>query len=467
MKRRWASILLPVAAASFMTAFDGAAVQLVLPVMIDELHASAGSAHWIMTSFLLVSSATLLQAGRAGDVLGRARVWHFGVGLFVIASALCAVMPNLWWLVGARAVQGFGSALVTANSAAILVEAFPDKRGKMLGLGNIALALAIVTGPPLGALLVEAFSFRLIFLVIIPIGIVIWLVTRDSLPASPKRDAPLDWLSGFLSVLGLAGIFVAGSFGERWGWASVPTLVLFGVGLALLLGFLFLQSRSEAPLIERNLVTSRLFVSGLIATVCAYAALFAVTISMPFFILDVEHRSTIDAGLLVGFVPLALAITAPIAGIFTDRIGSRWICTTALALLAGALVIIITGGRGISTGRLIFGLLLIGMGLGGFEAPNDVDVIGSLPDSRLSAGTAVLNAVRSFGMTLGVALGGTLMQIGIQHGEGNTEVRMTSGVHLALWAAAGLAALGSIAAAFRPSGPQRKPSEEALGGSPS
>lgn len=457
----WAAILLPVAAASFMTAFDGAAVQLILPVVVEELDAEVDSAHWIMTAFLLMSSATLLQAGRAGDVLGRERVFRFGVALFVVASSLCAVMPGLWWLVGARAIQGFGSALVTANSAAILVDAFPHARGKMLGFGNIALALAIVSGPPLGALLAKAATWRLIFVVVIPIGIAIWIATRHKLPRSPRREAKLAWPSGLVSMLGLGAIFVAGSFGERWGWVSVPTLVLFGVGIVLVVGFIVIQSRSSQPLIEQSLITSRLFVSGLIATVCAYAALFAVTISMPFFILDVQHRGTVNAGLLIGFVPLALAVTAPIAGILTDRIGSRWICTTALALLAGALLLIITGGMDLGTGRLILALLLIGMGLGGYEAPNDVDVLGSLPESRLSAGTAVLNAVRSFGMTLGVAVGGTLLQIGVRHAEGSSEARTTHGVHLALWAAVGLAVVGSIAAATRPSGPQRKEARQA------
>lgn len=454
--KKWAAVLLPVAAASFMTAFDGAAVQLILPVVEKKLHASMDASHWIMTAFLLVSTSTLLQAGRAGDVLGRERVWRFGVAIFVVASLLCAVMPSLWWLVGARAIQGFGSSLVTANSAAILVRAFPEHRGKMLGFGNLALALAIVAGPPLGALLAEVASWRLIFVVAIPVGTLIWWITRNRLPVSPRRKAPLALLSGFASVLGLGCLLVAGTFGERWGWISVPTLLLFGLGAAFVVVFVVMQSRSKEPLIERSLVTSRLFVSGLVATFCGYATLFTVTISMPFFILDVQHRDPIDAGLLVCFVPLALAITAPIAGAFTDRIGSRWICTAALAALCGSLVIIITGGQDIGTGRLILGLLLIGVGLGGFEAPNDVDVLGSLPQSRLSAGTAVLNAVRSLGMTCGVAVGGTLLQVGIRHGHGSIEARTTLGVHEALWVGAGLAAVGAVAAAVRPSGPQRK-----------
>lgn len=448
---RVVSILIPVAAASFMTAFDGAAVQLILPMLTQDLRASIASSHWIMTSFLLVSSSTLLQAGRAGDVLGRERVWRVGVAVFSVASALCAVMPGFWWLVGARAIQGFGSALVTANSAAILVDAFPEKRGKMLGLGNIALALAIVAGPPLGALLTQAVTWRLIFIVAIPVGVIIWLVTRKTLPKAPRREAPLDWVSGILSTLGLGGIFAAGTFGELWGWRSAATVATGFVGVALIGAFLWLQARSSEPLIERRLVANRLFLSGLVSTVCAYATLFVATITMPFFILNVEHRTAIDAGLLIAFVPVALAIVAPIAGIYTDRIGSRWICTAALLCLSGALVIIIAGGEGISTGVLILSLLLIGVGLGGFEAPNDVDVLGSLPESRLSAGTALLNAVRSLGMTIGVALGGTLLAVGAKHSHGTAAARTTLGVHTALWVGVGLSALGALAAVVRPS----------------
>src|SRR5262249_29253766 len=152
------------------------------------------------------------------DVFGRERLWRAGVLIFVVGSLAAMLLPRLWWIVGARAVQGMGAAAATASSAAILVDAFPESRGKMLGLGNIAIALGLVAGPPVGALLTEAVSWRIIFAVAVPIGLVAWLVARKTLPQAPHRQAPLAWSSGALSVLGLAGLLAGGTFGHNWGW---------------------------------------------------------------------------------------------------------------------------------------------------------------------------------------------------------------------------------------------------------
>src|SRR6185369_9595128 len=167
-------LLLCVAGGSFMTIFDGAAVQMTLPVIQRSVGGTIQEVEWTMTAFLLVSTSTLLPSGRAGDVLGRDRVWRAGILLFVVASILCAVAPSLWWLVAARALQGFGAALATANSAPILVDAAPRQGGRLLGLGNIALALGMVSGPPLGALLTGLGSWRLIFAVAVPVGGAVW-----------------------------------------------------------------------------------------------------------------------------------------------------------------------------------------------------------------------------------------------------------------------------------------------------
>lgn len=456
--RRSVSVLLPVTAATFMTTFDGAAIQLVLPTLSRDFSAHIDSVHWVMTAFLLVSSATLLQAGRSGDVLGRARIWRFGVLVFVVSSAVAIFMPGLWWLVGARAGQGFGAALATANSAAILVEAFPHERGKMLGLGNIAIALGLVAGPPLGALLTNALSWRLIFIVPLPVGIASWWVARRTLPESERRHAPLGWWGGVSSMLGLGGVLVAGSFGERWGWGSPATLILFGVGALGIVAFVAVQLRSKAPLLERRFLATRTFISGLISVFFGYAALFTVTISMPFFLELAQQRSTVVTGLFVGVVPVVLSIVAPIAGAAADRLGSRWICTGSFALVTLALLLLTSGGQHASVLCIVVALALIGVGLGGFEAPNDVAVLGTLPPDRLSAGTAVLNAVRDVGMTLGTATGGTLLSIGMRVADGSQAHAAAHGTALALLAGAGCAALATIGAAIRPGGTTKKSS---------
>src|SRR5262249_50642966 len=285
-----AGVLLPVTAMSFMTTFDGSAVQLALPRLSRELGAPVDEVHWVMTAFLLVSSSTLIQAGRLGDVLGRERVWRAGVLIFSAASAAARLMPGLWWLVGARAFQGLGAALAPASSAAILVDAFPDSRGKMMGLGNIAIAAGLLAGPPVGALLAEAATWRLIFAVAIPIGLAAWLAARHTLPSAERRRAPLEWTSGALSCAGLGGVVVAGSFGDRWGWHAPETLVPLTLGLVAITAFFVAQARSRAPLLERELVATRMFLSGIVATFLGYAALFMVTISMPFLLLVAQRR---------------------------------------------------------------------------------------------------------------------------------------------------------------------------------
>src|SRR5262249_5898911 len=156
--------------------------------------------------------------------------------------------------------------------------------------------------------------------------------------------------------------------------------------------FFVTESRSRAPLLERRYLVTRMFFSGLVATFLGYAALFTVTISMPFFLLDVQGRSMVASGLLVGAVAVGVSAISPFAGAATDRIGSRWICSGGLALVAVAVALLASGGAEATTHRLATALALLGAGLGAFEAPNDVDVLGSLPGDRLSAGTALLNA---------------------------------------------------------------------------
>src|SRR5438477_958749 len=134
-----------VATGTFLATFDGAAVQMALPVLNRELHAHGVHAvQWVMTAFLLVATAALLPAGRIGDVWGRDRTWRAGLGIFALASAACALAPGLWWLVGFRALQGVATALLTANAAPLMIEAFPHKRGQALGLGGVAMALGLV-----------------------------------------------------------------------------------------------------------------------------------------------------------------------------------------------------------------------------------------------------------------------------------------------------------------------------------
>jgi EmrB/QacA subfamily drug resistance transporter len=459
-------LLLCVAGGSFMTIFDGAAVQMTLPVIQRSIDGSIQEVEWTMTAFLLVSTSTLLSAGRAGDVLGRDRVWRAGIFVFVIASALCAVAPSLWWLVAARAAQGLGAALTTANSAPILVDAFPSQGGRLLGLGNIALALGMVSGPPLGALLTGLGSWRLIFAVAIPIGSAILFASRRTLPVSGRSHETLEAWGGVFSVLGLGLILLGGTFGRRWGWLSARTLVPLVAGSFFAVAFVVRESRAAHPIVQLSLLRQPMFVSGLLCAFFGFAALFISLAVLPYLLVVAQGRHLAEAGVLVGVLPLVLSLVAPVAGAMTDRIGSRFICTASLLAMAAAFVVILMGGSHVGAGRLIWALALAGAGLGGFEAPNDVDVLRSLPRNRLGAGTAMIGAVRNLGMTFGVAGGATLLDYATAVAKGDQATRTATGASWALAAAAASAGLGALCALIRPSGPVHVARRHAPGGGP-
>ena len=369
-----------------MVIFDGAAVQMTLPVMQQQLGGTIQEVEWAMVAFLLLSTSTLLPFGRAGDVLGRERVYRAGILVFVVASVLCALAPSLAWLIGARAVQGIGAAMTTANAAPILVDTFPENSGRMLGLGNIALALGMVAGPPFGAILTELSSWRFIFVIAVPIGSLVWLATRNRLPRSVRLAADLDAWSGLLSFLGLGSILIGVTFGHRWGWLSPPILAFLVVGASLMAAFFVRQAHAKRPILALSLVSEPMFLSGLLSSFFGYGSLFVALAALPYLLLVTQQRAIGESGLLVGVLPLALSLVAPVAGAVTDRIGSRSICTASLLVVAAALVVILSGGSDVGTGRLLWALALAGAGLGGFEAPNDVDVLRSLPSRANGCG---------------------------------------------------------------------------------
>jgi EmrB/QacA subfamily drug resistance transporter len=454
-------LLLCVAGGSFMTIFDGAAVQMTLPVIQRSIDGSIQEVEWTMTAFLLVSTSTLLFAGRAGDILGRDRVWRAGIFVFVVASALCAFAPSLWWLVAARAFQGLGASLTTANSAPILVDAFPSQGGRLLGLGNIALALGMVSGPPLGALLAGLGSWRLIFAVAIPVGTAVLFASRRTVPVSLRSHERLEPWSAIFSVLGLGLVLVGATFGRRWGWLSPRTLFPLVAGAGFALAFVVREAHASHPLVDLSLLKQRMFVSGLLCAFFGFGALFIALAVLPYLLVVAQGRHLAEAGVLVGMLPLVLSIVAPVAGALTDRVGSRSICAVSLLAMAAAFVVILLGGSDVGAGRIIWALALAGAGLGGFEAPNDVDVLRSLPRHRLGAGTAMIGAVRNLGMTFGVAGGATLLDYATVVGRGDPATRTATGASWALAAAAVSAGLGALCALLRPAGPVavRRPDE--------
>jgi EmrB/QacA subfamily drug resistance transporter len=447
MKRQRAVLYL-VSLGTFVTTLDGASVQMALPVIHRALSATIADVQWTMSAYLAVCTATLLPSGRGGDVFGYRRAWRAGLALFTIASGLCAAAPDIWVLVGLRAIQGVGAAIIGANSTPILAEAYPRAKGRAIGWSMVAIGLGLVSGPLLVALFALV-SWRLVFLSVVPLGVVTWLVARRHLPTEKRKRERLDIADAPLLGIGLAGVLAAITMGGRWSWLSPTTWVVAGAGVLSVAGFALQEHLAANPLLPVDLFKRRTFVSGMLTTLLGFCSLFTMTVAVPFLLVTSQRRSILVAGLFVSVVAVGLGVGAPISGRIADRIGSRWPCAVGMLLLAGGAWLVAGPAGRVGAARLIVGLAMIGIGVGGFQAPNAAAVLSSVPADRLGVATSVLVAAQNLGMTLGVATAGALLAWRMDRTEGPLRARASSGTRAALAAGAVIALAGAIAALVR------------------
>ena len=446
--RRW-SVLTAIGVGTFMSALDGSVVNTVLPVLGRDLHASVAAIEWVATIYLLVVSALLLGVGRAGDLRGHKRMYIAGFVLFVIGSALCGAAPSSHVLVAMRALQGIGAAMLFANSPAILTKTFPAaQRGRALGAQATFTYLGLTAGPSLGGWLADAFGWRSVFYINVPVGVIgIILGLRVIEDDRPERKTErFDYQGAMLFTAGLVSLLIALDQGHAWGWQSPLTLSLIAIAVAMLIAVLVVERRRSDAMLDLSLFRSRVFsaatASALLNYICVYAVLFV----LPFLLIQGRGLDTRHAGLVLTAQPIIMAIVAPISGALSDRIGSRFLATMGMVVLAAGLFIIARLSAAGSLIEIAAGLAVIGLGIGLFSSPNNSALMGAAPRHRQGIAAGVLATARNVGMVLGVGLAGAVFTTILARGGPNALVR---GVQASLYVAVVLAALGAITAFVR------------------
>jgi EmrB/QacA subfamily drug resistance transporter len=407
---KW-TVLAILAIGIFMATLDSSIVNISLPTIALYFHVPLnGEIEWVVIAYLVAIAGMLLTIGRLADMTGRKVLWVAGLIIFTLGSAICGASPRLDLLIAARAFQGIGGALVMSVSPAMLTSAFPvHERGRALGLNAVFVALGTSVGPTLGGVITANFSWRWIFYVNVPLGIIGVILSLLLLKERKQRAVGrFDPAGALLLAVGLIALTLGLSFGQEWGWSSpglIATLVISVVAFVLLV---VVEGRVSDPVIDFRLLRNRVFVSANISLIMSFLALFAVSFILPFYLEELRGFSVVEAGLLLTPLPLAIAVIAPFSGALADRIGSRWLAAVGLALACVGLVLISQLNEQSSIFDIVWRMLVAGAGQALFQSPNNSALMGSAPRERQGVASGFLATGRVMGQSVSVALAGAV-----------------------------------------------------------
>ncbi len=395
---------------AFMASLDLSIVNVAFPALQRSFpHDSRATLAWVITAYTIVFAALLVTAGRTADRLGRRRIFFGGLGVFTLGSALCALAPSVALLIAGRVVQGVGAAAMVPSSVGLLLGAFPaERRSQIVALWGGVGALAVATGPSLGAALISVGGWRWAFFINLPVGLVAWLVGRRVLTKErgAVRGARPDVAGVALLIGALAALVLAISEGPSWGWTSAPLLALFVVVPVLATAFVLRSAHHPEPVLDLSLFSARSFSVANAAVVLYAMGFYAMLLGNVLFLTGVWHYSIMKAGLAITPGPLVVAAVAGPAGKLATRVGFRAVLVSGAALLAGGLIWYATrvGVHPAYLTEWLPATIVTGLGIGLTFPVLSAAAVSSLPGDRFAVGSAVNQTARQVGGSIGIAI---------------------------------------------------------------
>src|SRR5712672_4485304 len=398
--------------ASSLAFIDGSVVNVGLPAIGASFQADAAGLQWVVNVYLLPLSALLLLGGAAGDRFGRRRLLVAGVSLFGLASLACAAAPNLPLLLIARFVQGACAAMLMPNSLAILGQSFTgEAKGRAVGIWAAAGAAAGAIGPVLGGWLIDAGSWRFVFLINVPLSVAtIVLASRYVDKDVDDTAGSLDWVGGALitAALGLATWALTEGSGRAW---SPSTFVVLGTGLIFLLVFLSAERRlGDRAMMPLSLFGSSSFVGLTLLTLLLYGALGGLFVLVPYVLIQAGGYTATQAGAALLPLPLVIAVASPAAGALAAKVGPRWLLITGPVIVAAGFLLAVRIGSDTSYWLGVFpAMVVIALGMAGAVAPLTTGVLMSVDSHHTGAASGLNSAVARTGGLVATALIGPVI----------------------------------------------------------
>jgi EmrB/QacA subfamily drug resistance transporter len=411
LSRRRRMLVLAVCCTSlFIVGIDATIVNVALPSIQRELHASVSGLQWTVDAYTIVVASFLMLSGSTADRIGRRRTFQAGLGLFTLGSLLCSLAPGLGWLVAFRMLQALGGSMLNPVAMSIVTNTFTDpaERARAIGLWGAVFGFSMALGPVVGGALVASVGWRGIFWVNIPVGIAAIILTALFVPESrAPRARRVDPVGQLLVITALASLTYAIIEGPSSGWTSAPVLGCFGLAAAALAGLLAYEPRRDEPLVDLRFFRSAPFSGATVLAVCAFAALGGFLFLNTLYLQDVRGLSALHAGLYTLPMAAMTVLLAPLSGRIVAVRGPRppLVAAGIATAAGGALLTRLAGDT--SFGYLIVSYVVFGIGAGLVNPPITNTAVSGMPVSQAGVAAGIASTSRQVGSALGVAVAGS------------------------------------------------------------
>ena len=396
----------------FIVGLDSTIVNVALPSIGRELHASVAGLQWTIDGYTLVLASLLMLSGATADRVGRRRTFQVGLAVFTVGSGLCSLAPGLGWLIAFRMVQAIGGSMLNPVAMSIITNTFTDRaeRARALGAWGGTFALSVALGPVLGGLLVGSVGWRGVFWVNIPVGLAAIALTARFVPESraPKARRPDPVGQGLLIVM-LSSLTYAIIEGPAYGWHSPDILTLFAVAAASLALFVAYEARRTEPVLDPRFFRSAPFAGAVLTAISAFAALGGFLFLATLYLQDVRDMSALNAGLHMVPMAAVMAVGAVASSRMLARWGGRLPTLIAGAGIAAGSILLSGISTSWSTLQIVIAFAVFGLGSGMVNAPITQAAVSGMPFAQAGVASGIASTSRQIGTSLGVAITGSIL----------------------------------------------------------
>jgi EmrB/QacA subfamily drug resistance transporter len=415
-RKRHTLILLNVCVGQFIVGLDQRALLVALPTLTHTFNTSLTTIQWVLLIYDLLLIGTVITLGRLGDLFGRRRFYAAGFLVFVLSSALCGAAQSAWQIILFRGLQAIGGAMISANGRAVASVAFPaSERGKAMGFASMAFHVGFLTGPTLGGVLIDTIGWRWIFYLNLPVGIwgayLAWNLLEES--REDVKETSVDFPGAILLMATYSLFLYAMNQLPHVGWRDSSVVIVLILSMFAGALFVFVELRSRMPILSFSLFRNRLFTASILSLFFITSTQSAISFLMPFYLQNILHFSPTHMGWILIANSVIIVMVAPIAGWLSDRMGSRLLCTAGSTLIVIGQFFIASLAVDSSIPRIIFPLLLIGLGWAIFNSPNQSAILGSVPRDKVGTASGMNTTAARTGGAMGVALSATLFTYGL------------------------------------------------------